>query len=44
MNERNLHKILRNIMLSHDYHIFRVNFKKKNSVYRESFDKTNDFI
>ena len=28
MNERDLHKILRNIMLSHKYHIFRINSKK----------------
>jgi len=35
MNERiNLHKIVRNIMLSQDYHIFRVNSKKKFSLCR----------
>ena len=28
MNERDI-KILRNTMLSHDYHIFRINSKKK---------------
>ena len=31
--ERDLHKIFRNMMLSHDYHIFRVNSKKKFSPY-----------
>ena len=29
MNERNLYKILQNTMLSQNYHIFRINSKKK---------------
>ena len=34
INERNLYKILRNTMLFHDYHIFRVNSNKKFSPYK----------
>jgi len=32
MNERNLHKILRNTVLSQNYYIFRINSKKKFSL------------